>query len=88
MPRYANDPEESDIVKTYDFILRRFQGFFSKQPTYFVKTGTSPLLFGDQHAYSGYKFVSFSSSQDIIVAVAQTTSGKIRINNYQSALYG
>jgi hypothetical protein len=88
MPRYANDPEESEIVRTYDFILRRFQGFFSKQPSYFVKAGTSPLLFGDQHAYSGYRHVSFSSSQDIIVAVAQTSGDKIRINNYQSALYG
>lgn len=49
MPRYANDPEESEIVRTYDFIVRRFQSFFSKQPTYFVKAGMSPLLFGDCH---------------------------------------
>lgn len=88
MPRYANDPDQSEVVKTYDFILRRFQGFYSKQPSYFVKAGTSPLLFGDQHTYSNYRFISLSSSQDIIVAVAQTSSGQIKINNYQSALYG
>jgi hypothetical protein len=88
MPRYANDPEESEVVKTYDFILRRFQGFFSKQPAYFVKAGISPLLLGDCHSYSGYPYISFSSTQDIIVAVAKTSSGQIRINNYQSAIYG
>ena len=88
MPRYANDPEESEVVKKYDFILRRFQGFYSKQPNYFVKAGTSPLIFGDMHSYSGYKFVSFSSNQDIVVAIAKTSSDNIRINNYQSALYG
>ena len=88
MPRYANDPDESEIVKTYDFILRRFQGFYSKQPTYFVKAGTSPLLFGDQHPYSGHRHISFSSNQDIILAVAKTSADSIRINNYQSALYG
>jgi hypothetical protein len=47
MPRYANDPEESDVVKTYDFILRRFQGFYGKQPKYFVKAAASPVLLGD-----------------------------------------
>ena len=88
MPRYANDPDQSEIVKTYDFILRRFQGFYSKQPSYFVKAGTSPLLFGDQHTYSGYRHVSFSSGQDVVVAVTKTSSESIRINNYQSALYG
>ena len=88
MPRYANDPDESEIVKTYDFILRRFQGFFSKQPSYFVKAGTSPLLFGDQHTYSNYPHVSFSSTQDIVVAATATSADKIRINNYQSAVYG
>lgn len=74
MPRYANDPEESEVVRTYDFILRRFQTFFSKPPTYFVKSGMSPLLFGDCHDYSGFPFLSFSSTQDIIVAVAKTSS--------------
>ncbi len=84
MPRYANDPEESEVVKTYDFILKRFQGFYSKQPTYFVKCGTSPLLFGDCHNYSGYPYVSFSSTQDIIVAVIKVPgfSHKIGQSNF------
>jgi hypothetical protein len=43
---------------------------------------------GDQHDYSGYPYVAFSSTQNIIVAVAPTSTGKIRINNYQSAIYG
>lgn len=68
--------------------MRRFQGFYSKQPTYFVKCGTSPIVLGDCHSYSGFPYLSFSSTQDIIVAVARTSSDKIRINNYQSAIYG
>lgn len=88
MPRYANDPSESEVVRTYDFILRRFQGFYSRQPTYFVKSGTSPLLFGDCHPYSGFPYLSFSSTQDIVVAVARTPGPDIRINNYQFAIYG
>jgi hypothetical protein len=43
---------------------------------------------GDQHDYVGYPYVAFSSMQNLIVAVAPTTTGKIRINNYQSAMYG
>ena len=46
------------------------------------------MLFGDQHTYSGYRHVSFSSGQDVVVAVTKTSSESIRINNYQSALYG
>lgn len=88
MPRYANDPEESDIIKAYDFIMRRYQGFFGKQPTYFIKASTSPLVFGDRHSYSGYDWLSFSSTQDLVVAVGRSSSNKIRINNYQSAIYG
>lgn len=88
MPRYANDPEESEIVKTYDFILRRFQGFYGQQPAYFVKAAASPILIGDEHDYSGFPYFSFSSTQDVIIAIAKSSSSKIRINNYQSAIYG
>lgn len=49
MPRYANDPEQSEVVRAYDFILRRFQGFYGKQPKYFAKASASPILLGDQH---------------------------------------
>ena len=88
MPRYANDPEESDVVKIYDFILRRFVGFYGKQPKYFVKGGASPLLFGDHHDYVDFPYYSFSSTQDIVIAIAPSSSSKIRINNYQTAMYG
>jgi galactokinase len=88
MPRYANDPEESEIVKTYDFILRRFVGFYGKQPKYFVKGGASPLIFGDHNDYVDFPYYSFNSTQDIVIAIATSSTSKIRINNYQTAMYG
>lgn len=53
-----------------------------------MKAGTSPLVFGDQHDFYGYENICFSSTQDIIVAVGRAGGNKVRINNYQSALYG
>ena len=68
--------------------MRRYQGFYGKQPTYFAKAATSPVVFGDRHVYSGYDWASFSSTQDIVIAVGRSSTTKIRINNYQSAIYG
>lgn len=76
------------MVKLYDFLLRRFQGFYGKQPKYFVKASASPVLLGDGNEYVDFPYYSFSSTQDIILAVATSSSDKIKINNYQSAIYG
>ena len=87
MPRYANDPEESEVVKMYDFLLRRFQGFYGRPPSHFAKAPASPLLLGGHHPYVDLPYLGFSTTQDVVVAAVQTNSHKVRINNYQAALY-
>lgn len=50
IPKFANDPEESPIIRVYDLILKRFEGIYGRQPTYFVRSPASAVLLGSQDA--------------------------------------
>jgi hypothetical protein len=47
-----------------------------------VKAPLSAVLFGDPHKYVGLPVVSFNSAQSVIIAIARTSSKKIRLNHY------
>jgi len=82
MPKYAADPSESDIIRTYDHIMLRFAGHYGRQPEYFIKSPLSPIIFGDSHSYIDLPTVAFNSSQNIIIAISKTSTKKIRLNHY------
>jgi hypothetical protein len=82
MPKYAADPSESIIIKIYDHIMLRFAGHYGCQPSFFVKSPLCPVLFGDAHKYVDLGTASFCSTQNVIIAIGQSNSKKIRLNHY------
>ena len=88
LPKFANDPEESPIIRTYDLILKRFVGIYGRQPTYFVRSPATALLFGSLSPEVSLGRASFCSMQNIIVAICLNGHTKVRFNHYQNAVYG
>jgi hypothetical protein len=68
--------------------MLRFAGHYGRQPEYFIKAPLSAVLFGDSHQYVGLPTVSFNSSQSIIIAISKTSAKKIRLNHYETTLFG
>jgi hypothetical protein len=88
MPKYAADPSESDIIRIYDHIMLRFAGHYACQPAYFIKAPLCPVLFGDLHRNIGLPVISFCSSQNVIIAISKTNNNKIRLNHFETTLFG
>jgi len=68
--------------------MLRFAGHYGCRPSYFVKSPLCPLLFGDSHSYINLPVISFCSSQNVIIAIAKNESKKIRLNHFETTLFG
>lgn len=68
--------------------MLRFAGHYGRQPEYFIKAPLSAVLFGDSHQYVGLPTVSFNLSQSVIIAISKTSAKKIRLNHYETTLFG
>lgn len=88
MPKYANDPEESEIIKSYDLLASRFRGIYGGEPKYFIRSPASCAVVGSASSTVGLIVASMNCLQNVVIAIANNSHGRIRINHYQNAVYG
>lgn len=72
----------------YDLLLKRYQGIYGQEPKYFIRSPATLTLLGSANDPINMSVATICSLQNIIICVSTNGYQKIRINHYQSAVYG
>jgi len=68
--------------------MLRFSGHYGRLLEYYVKSPLCPILFGGLNTYVNLDYSLLCTGQNIIIAIGTNSSKKIRINHYETTLYG